>query len=68
MNWLILLEIRTELHPTAENQLLYLSIRGTKKNFIDYKDILPLTTSLKVLSNIFLSALTPYINKITEYH
>jgi hypothetical protein len=42
--------------------------KSDKTNYSNYNGISPLSTSYKILSNIVLSWLSPYINEITEDH
>ena len=49
------------MRPTAESQLLYLSIRVTKKEFIDYKGITIINFTQSFIQNLSFSI--NYIHK-----
>ena len=54
---------------SGRNRSLYLSIkRAIKQTVVIYTAISLLPTIYKILSNILLSRLTPYADKITEHH
>jgi hypothetical protein len=65
---LIVFGIRKNFQFSGRNLLLYLLIRRVIKRTVVIIEEYHLPTSYKIVSNIFLSRLTPYVDEIIEDH
>jgi hypothetical protein len=64
----LLCGIRKNCHSNGRNLLLYQFIKGDKTDCSNYRGISLLSTAYKLLSNILLARLTPYVNEIIGDH
>jgi hypothetical protein len=65
---LIMFGIRKNCNSSGRIVLLYLLIKRVLKLTSNYRGISLLPASYKILSNILVSRLIPYVDKITEDH
>jgi hypothetical protein len=68
INLLILFGIRRNCLTSGVNHCTYIYKKGDKTDCSNYQGISLLSATFKILSNILLSRLTPYVNVITGAH
>jgi hypothetical protein len=63
-----LVGIRNNCHRSGSHLLLYLFIKSDKIDCSNYRGLSLLAAAYKILSNILVSRLTPYIEELTADH